>query len=293
VAGYAVNAVAGPVERLLEQGTRTVTPFDVADETGHLVWHVWGRGDPVVLLHGGAGSWRHWVRNIAALVHRGRRVLAPDLPGLGESSLPPKPYDPARVAGIVAAGLRQVLPPGVPCDLVGFSFGAIAAGHVAALHPAFVRTLALVGAGALGVARAQIDLVSVRDKDGSAREDANRTNLLRLMIADPARIDALALSIQDWNASRARVNSLGFATSTLLLDQLRTVTCPIGAIWGEHDQVARPLLQDRIAALRSIRPDMPVEVVPTAGHWVAFEAADAFDLALDHILDRLLGQRRG
>jgi pimeloyl-ACP methyl ester carboxylesterase len=288
-----MNAVAGPVEQLLEQATRMMTPFDPADGAGHLVWHAWGDGDPVVLLHGGAGSWRHWVRNIPALVQDGRRVLAPDLPGLGESSPPPEPYDPVRVAGILAAGLRQVLPPGVACDLVGFSFGAVAAGHVAALHPAYVRTLTLVGAGALGVVRAPIELVPVRDKEGAAREDANRTNLLRLMIADPARVDALALAVQDWNARRARVNSVGFAESTLLLDRLRAVTCPIGAIWGEADQVARPLLQDRIAVLRSVRPDMPVETVPAAGHWVAFEAADLFDRALGRILDRLAAQRRG
>ena len=35
-----------------------------------------GRGDPVILLHGGHGSWTHWVANIAALsrAHRDRRI---------------------------------------------------------------------------------------------------------------------------------------------------------------------------------------------------------------------------
>ena len=45
------------------------------------VWHVWGASDgpAVVLLHGGSGSWTHWVRNIAPLRDAGWRVLVPDL----------------------------------------------------------------------------------------------------------------------------------------------------------------------------------------------------------------------
>ncbi len=32
--------------------------------TGRMVWRSWGSGPALVLLHGGSGSWRHWVRNI-------------------------------------------------------------------------------------------------------------------------------------------------------------------------------------------------------------------------------------
>ena len=43
---------------------------------------------PTVLLHGGSGSWNHWVRNIDALLASGRQVIAPDLPGFGDSARP-------------------------------------------------------------------------------------------------------------------------------------------------------------------------------------------------------------
>jgi len=283
--------------RLLSSAHRTETPFDSADGSGRLVWHAWNtvgqHHRPIVLLHGGAGSWRHWVRAIPHLASR-EAVWAPDLPGLGESDMPPKPYGPGRVAEIVAAGLRQILGQirhdGDGCDLVGFSFGAIAAGHVAANHPALVRTLTLVGAGALGVARAPINLVPVRNKAGAERRDANRTNLLQLMIADPACIDDETLDIQDWNASHARVNSVSFAGSTLLLDALRRVSCPMGAIWGERDHAASPLLDSRIAAIHTVQPDAPVVVIPDAGHWVSHEAPYAFNAALDDMLRRLLAR---
>src|SRR3712207_2598632 len=76
--------------------------------SGRMVWYRWGEGPTVVLLHGGAGSWRHWVRNVQILAER-YRVLAPDLPGLGESDMP-ETWDPEVSADIIAAGLERVIP---------------------------------------------------------------------------------------------------------------------------------------------------------------------------------------
>lgn len=248
-----------------------------------MLWHIWGEGAPVVLLHGGAGSWRHWARNITDLA-RHNTVYAADLPGLGESAMPPEPYGPESVGAIVVAGMAEVLPPGQSCDLIGFSFGALIAGHAAAAAPARIRSLTLLGAGALGTPRGAIRLEKVRDKTGAARQAANRTNLERLMIADPARVDALALEIQDWNSRHARLASVPFATTTLLSAALQRVPAPLTAIWGERDAPAMPDLSVRIAALRQARPDAAVHVIPAAGHWVAYEAPEAVLALLTDVL---------
>ena len=55
-----------------------------------MVWRTWGDGPALVLLHGGSGSWTHWVRNIAHF-ERDYRVIAGDLPGLGDSPDPRAP----------------------------------------------------------------------------------------------------------------------------------------------------------------------------------------------------------
>ena len=60
---------------------------------GVIVWHSWGEGQPLLLLHGGSGSWTHWVRNVVPLRDAGYRLLVPDLPGFGDSSLLPDGRD--------------------------------------------------------------------------------------------------------------------------------------------------------------------------------------------------------
>ena len=73
------------------------------DDTLFLV-REWGEGDgtPVLLLHGVPETSSVWRDVAPALAEQGRRVIAPDLPGLGGSSYP-GPFDVAR-------------PPGLPCN---------------------------------------------------------------------------------------------------------------------------------------------------------------------------------
>ena len=61
---------------------------------GEMVWRAWGDGAPLLLLHGGSGSWTHWIRTIPTLA-RTYQLWVPDLPGLGDSAMPPRPWTPA------------------------------------------------------------------------------------------------------------------------------------------------------------------------------------------------------
>ena len=267
------QATEDRLARLELTATRAETPSGA----GRLVWHEWGEGKPLVLLHGGAGSWRHWTRNIEPLA-RTRRVIAPDLPGLGESDLPTAGTDLPGIAALLAAGIAARIGEGTPHDLIGFSFGAILAGHLAARHPAGLDSLTLLGAGALGLPREPVPLVSVRDRQGEDRVAAHRENLARLMIADPARIDAGALAIQAWNSDHARFRSRNVTGPASLRDALEGVHTPLRVIYGERDAILVPHLASRIAFFRA-RGTEPL-VIPGAGHWVAFEAADRVNEAL-------------
>jgi pimeloyl-ACP methyl ester carboxylesterase len=272
---------AGTLSRLDAEAQRAESPCG----DGTMVWRSWGAGPALVLLHGGAGSWRHWVRTVPAFSPN-HRVLAPDLPGLGESADPPAPADMPAVSAIVAAGLDQVLGPLASYDLVGFSFGASLGGHVALLQGTRVRSLTLVGAGGLVRPRTPMVLERVREKTGEALAEAHRTNLERIMIADPARIDALAIEIQDWNSRHARFDSPAFIRDRPLAVSLPKLSVPVHAIWGGRDQLAYYTIEDRVAALRALCPAAVVRIIPVSGHWVAYEFADVFNATLAEMLGR-------
>ncbi len=244
---------------------------------GKLVWRSWGQGRPLLLLHGGAGYWRHWIRNLAALTAH-HRVFAPDLPGLGDSDMPPhQPWTVVETARLVADGLVRQLPPNTCFDVMGFSFGTLISGGVAASRQDRVGRIVLVGASGLGFARGDIVLEKVRGKTGEVLMEAHRTNLERLMIADPQRVDAQALAIQDWNTTHARLRSVGLSATSVLRDLLQGVPARLSAIWGGQDAVARKTLAERRQALQALQPDADVRIIPRAGHWVAYEAADTFN----------------
>jgi pimeloyl-ACP methyl ester carboxylesterase len=267
------------LDRLEASARRTETPCG----DGAMVWHEWGEGPPLVLLHGGSGSWRHWARNIGHL-SRGQRVLAPDMPGLGESAMPPAGTRLWDYAGLLADGIDATLGAGTRYDLAGFSFGAVMSGHLAARDTGRLRSVTLLGAGSLGLQRRPTPLAKVRSETGENRIAAHRHNLATLMIADPARIDALALRIQAWNSDHTRLRSSGLVPEGALREALRDVTAPLNVIYGERDAIVYPFMDERTALYHALRPDVTMRVVPGAGHWVAFEAADAVNALLDEML---------
>jgi pimeloyl-ACP methyl ester carboxylesterase len=126
----------------------------------------------------------------------------------------------------------------------------------------------------------------VRDKTGEARVQAHRTNLERTIIADPSKIDALALAIQEWNVSHTRLDSPALIRLRPLAESLPQLRIPVNAIWGERDQINYYRLEDRVAALRALYPSVELRVVPLAGHWVAYESPDAFNATLAELLNR-------
>src|SRR5262249_61674091 len=75
-----------------------------------MVWRTWGEGRPLLLLHGASGSWTHWIRNVLPLAAH-FRVLAPDMPGFGESETLSEPHTADRLAAAVAAGPPPDPPP--------------------------------------------------------------------------------------------------------------------------------------------------------------------------------------
>lgn len=263
--------------------------FETPCGDGRMVWHLWDRSDGVapvvVLFHGGAGSWRHWVRTIPALVPT-YRVLAPDLPGLGESDFPPDGDNAEVIAGIVADGIDRVIGLASTYDVVGFSFGGTMAACVGALRGRRVRSVTIIGSSGVGSLGSAVRLEKVRHLEGEERRDTHRVNLSRLMIADPAKIDDLAIIIQDWNTVRSRLKTPAISRSGAILAAIDRLQSPLNGLWGELDAPANPKGPERVAALRARKPAADIRLVPHTGHWAAYESPEAVNATLLEMLAR-------
>lgn len=254
-----------------------------AQPYGELVWRSWGAGPPLVLLHGGAGSWMHWVRNVGALAYS-RTVWTPDLPGMGDSDLPREGLDADSIAPIVLSGAAELLG-GASFDLAGFSFGSLVAGYVAQLAPDKVRRLVLVAGTGLGVhAGPRRELRTLRGVTGqAAREEVLRHNLGAIMIHDPRCIDALAVTIQDRAAQRDRVRDRKLARTDAMLRIAPHWKCRAMGIWGEYDNARRRDVGAFDAAVDTLNL-AERHVLPGAGHWVQYELPDVVNSLMARFL---------
>jgi pimeloyl-ACP methyl ester carboxylesterase len=250
---------------------------------GVMVWRVWGQGPALVLGHGGQGAWSHWVRNIDVLAAH-FTVIAPDLPGHGDSAMPGT-VDHDTISADVALGMRTFLGEGERADFVGFSFGGAVFTHFAARYPELVRRVVIVGTGGLDTPHGPVDLGRVGGLQGEERGAAIRRNLLGLSLHHPESVDEMAMHLLVANGRQARLPIVDLVLPDKVAQVLPQLKVPIDAIWGEHDRPhPNPPVQE--AVLRRFQPETDFRTIADAGHWAMYERAEAFNAAL---LD-LLGQ---
>ncbi len=245
--------------------------------------HVAGRGRPLVLLHGGHGSWTHWVRNIDALARR-FRVIAFDLPGYGAS--PEVPGDIAiddYVAWVADAVASVPAPDGL--DLVGFSFGGALSARIAPRLGTRLRRVSLLGPSGFG-ARGLVELARLPPPGDATREAVAAANLGVFMLAQPAAPDDPVVGIQLANIDGTRFDSRRISRRTTMLDDLPAITVPVQMMWGALDKLPIPSLAARVEACREVRPDIAVSIVPDGGHWVQYDEPEAVNRLLIAFHDR-------
>ncbi|MEZ5741517.1 MAG: alpha/beta hydrolase [Burkholderiaceae bacterium] len=210
--------------------------FETPCGDGSVVWHTWGDGEPVVLLHGGSGSWTpigyatsgHWASQAA-----GSSCLICLAQGFRR---PPLGEDADVLPEWIELGLDLLVNPSA-VDLVGFSFGSMVACLMATRRPAQVRQLVLAGAPALStepmnplMLRAWAHL-----PEGEARTAIHRHNLATLMLAGETSIDELSLGIHADNLARDRMKRRRLSKTDILMRTLPAVQCRVDGIWGARD----------------------------------------------------------
>ncbi|HEY7040451.1 MAG TPA: alpha/beta fold hydrolase [Methylomirabilota bacterium] len=274
------------VERIEARATRTTAPV----ASGAMVFREWGHGPPLVLLHGASGSWTHWIRNVRPLAER-FRVIAPDMPGWGDSDAPPEPHTADGLADLVTAGLERALPPPTRFDLAGFSLGAIIGGLVAARLGERVGTFVLIGPGGLGLTPAPVRNLRRLEPgmDAEAVRRVHRENLRILMLGRPESADDLAVTLQIDNVRRSRFKSGTIPVSDSLRRALPAVRAHLAGLWGARDAFTGHHLVESRRVLAEADPAIETRVIEDAGHWVNYEAAAEVNAQLIEWLARRRG----
>lgn len=146
-----------------------------------------GDGAPVVLLHGQSGSALAWLPNIDALASS-HHVIAPDLPGLGESVVKTGELDADRAVswlhGLVEAACDE------PPTLVGLSLGGSIAARFGIRHPGAARRIVLVDSGSLGPFRPDLRIIPALVRVSVRPTPRNIERLFRYTFVDLDRFTA-------------------------------------------------------------------------------------------------------
>ena len=250
------------------------------------VWHRFGdpSNEPLVLLHGGSGSWTHWIRNVLPL-SQDRCLYAVDLPGMGDSELPKDAVDADDIAKAIALGLDQLFKDQA-VDMMGFSFGGLSAGFIASMQPERVKRLIMVGIPGLGLFGPPMRLRGLLPgMDRQEVLDVMENNLLAMMLDKRDTIDEPVLYLQAHNVLRDRLRKRRLARGDCLLAEQKKWTCEVHSIWGEKDILYKDTMHLIPGAFSNCK-HVSHHVIKSAGHWVMYESPQEFNNMVLEILSQ-------
>lgn len=234
-------------------------------------WHYLegGHGEPLVLLHGFNADADHFCR-VARHLAAHFRVIAPDLPGFGETQVKGSVnYRVEDLAEQVVAWMDELCIQ--TCYLGGNSMGGYIAVAAARRYPQRIRALWLLApAGLSNIAHSPVyeEIAEDRHNPLVVRNLADFQRLLDYCFVHPPRIPG---PLVRYLAARA---SLTAVRAQRIFDALRYDSSPLDELaaglkipalitWGRADQVMHPAGAKR---LKELLPEAEVLMLPGLGH---------------------------
>ncbi|HEX4336416.1 MAG TPA: alpha/beta fold hydrolase [Polyangiaceae bacterium] len=247
-----------------------------------------GEGPPVIVLHGLAMTNASMISTVMSL-SKTHRVLAPDLPGFGDSEKADGAYDPAffarwLIAFMDATGIDRAY-------LVGNSMGGRIAIETALVAPHRVEKLALFAASmAFRKNRQAVPLVRLSIPEAAVVPlpvlGVHVRHALRLLFANPARLHAgwydaaVDEFLRVFKEPRARVAFFKAARQIYLerpfgpqgfWERLKALSVPALFVWGERDRLVPPSfarhVEEAVPHARSV-------LIEDSGHFPQIEHAE-------------------
>ncbi len=256
----------------------------IVTEQGIVHYEVYGRGKPVILLHGWLGSWGYWLKTMEALKKQ-YRCYALDFWGFGDSGKRRSNYYVDDFVNLVDQFMDRLGIDTAP--VVGHSMGGTVAMSMALNRPERVSRAIVVGSPVAGDSLHLF--LRLAGKPWIASIVWNMPTVLQFGIkifspfvvrnsADWYQMITRDLSRTTLEAFFTSINSLRY---TDLRPHLAHASRPIMGIYGVHDNVVRPNQADVIA---KIAPQSRVKMMTGSGHFPMLDEPDSFNEQLADFL---------
>lgn len=258
------------------------------------VVHYWQEGStqqrPVLLLHGGFGNaYVHW-SEVMPLLADEYRLIAPDLPGFGQSD----PLRDMSLSGLLdwLRALMTALDID-PAVVVGNSFGGLLARLLAAASPARVPAVILVNGGVipdvppLAKLLAKLPLLGRLLFNRIARGTSARARLEETLAVPAILTPQFMLQV---DANRRGLGRLMRAITVSSIPPAQTPAVPVMLLWGEADTLASLRVAEY---LKTTIPGAYLSPISGCGHLPHIEAPEVFATQVSLFLRQMDRGRRG
>jgi pimeloyl-ACP methyl ester carboxylesterase len=238
---------------------------DSVDVAGARIFYaVYGRGDPVVLLHGGMGNSAHFGFQLPALVDR-FQVIAIDSRGQGRSTKGSVPISYDLMAGDVVAVLDKLAIR--RASIVGWSDGGEIALKLGIAFPDRVDRLFVFGAN--------------YDATGSKPRSTPSSTFAAYSVRCRSEYLRLSRTGLPYNATVNALLPLWRAPTGITKDQLRSIHAPVMMADGDHDEI---IVLDQIEEMSRLIPNARLKVFESASHFALWQDPDSFNQAMVEFL---------
>jgi pimeloyl-ACP methyl ester carboxylesterase len=257
----------------------------ITTDQGIVHYEVYGRGRPVILLHGWLGSWGLWQETMGYL-GAFYRTYALDFWGFGESGKKRETYAVSDFVSLVNQFMEQLGI--VRAPLVGHSMGGTVSLSVAIQYPERVSKVVVVGSPIIGSSLAP--LLKLAGYRPIAFMLFNMMGVFRAgmrayspyICKDPRFPDMM-----DRDLSRTTLESFLLSIASLrrtdLIPLIPQIKVPVMGMYGDKDVIVHPMQWKPL--LEGV-PHAVIERFPQAGHFPMLEDPMVFSQKLKVFLDQ-------
>ena len=257
----------------------------ITTDQGIVHYEVYGRGKPVILLHGWLGSWGLWQETMGFL-GRYYRTYALDFWGFGESGKKRETYAVQDFVSLVNQFMEQLGI--VRAPLVGHSMGGTVSLSVAIRFPERVSKVVVVGSPIVGSSLAfPLKLAGMRPIAFMLFNMMGTFRFAMKMASPIICRDERFADMMDRDLSRTTVESFLLSIASLRRTDLRPmldqVKVPAMGMYGDRDVIVHPKQWQPM--LKGI-PHAHIERFPLDGHFPMLEEPQVFAEKLKTFLDK-------